>query len=239
MSAAGEATSPRRLSPQEWPEAHADPVESCQRCVEAAPMSASKSRRTHGPLGFTLIELMIALAIMAMLATLGYRALASLVDSEAQLSAEAQRWRALDTLFGRLEADLRQAVPRAVRSGGRTEPAWVGVTDAAGNGEVRFSRAGPEFAAEPGSAGQRLAYRLRDGRIEVLYWPHYDQPSTVAPTVYSLVDGVARFELAYLDEQSEWRDRWPSLANAPTPRAVRVVLTASSGETIERLLVLR
>jgi len=202
-------------------------------------MTLPKSPSARHSAGFTLIELLIALAIMGMLALLGYRALASLVDSEAQLSAEAQRWRALDALFSRLEADLRQAVPRAVRSSGGTEPAWVGVTDAAGNSEVRFSRAGPEFAPEPGSAGQRLAYRLREGRIEVLSWPHYDQPSTVAPTVYGLVDGVARFELAYLDEQNAWRDRWPSLANAPTPRAVHVVLTDASGETIDRLLVLR
>lgn len=197
------------------------------------------SRRPPVGAGFTLIELLIALAIMAMLSLLGYRALASLTDSEAQLSAEAQRWRAIDALFARLEADLRQAVPRAVRYGGRTEPAWVGVTDAGGNGEVRFSRAGPEFAPEPASAGQRLAYRWHDGLVEVLYWPRYDQPSGVAPTVYALVDGVARFELAYLDEQNAWRDRWPLLANAPAPRAVRVALTLASGETIDRLLVLR
>jgi len=197
------------------------------------------NRRERAGRGFTLIELLIALAIMAMLSVLGYRALASLTDSEAQLSAEAQRWRSLDSLFARLEADLRQAVPRAVRNGGQTEPAWVGVTDPAGNGEVRFSRAGPEFAAEPGIAGQRLAYRWRDGLIEVLYWPHYDQPPTVAPTVYALVDGVARFNLAYLDEQNAWRDRWPSLANEAPPRAVHVELVLASGETIERLLVLR
>ena len=54
------------------------------------------NRRERAGRGFTLIELLIALAIMAMLSVLGYRALASLTDSEAQLSAEAQRWRSLD-----------------------------------------------------------------------------------------------------------------------------------------------
>jgi general secretion pathway protein J len=202
-------------------------------------MSARDLRSPRVDAGFTLIELLIALAIMAMLSLLGYRALSSLVDSEVQLSAEAQRWRTFDALFARLEADLRQAVPRSARLGAQVEPAWVGVTDAAGNGEVRFSRAGPEFASEPGSAGQRLAYRWHEGRIEVLYWPHYDQPSAVAPAVYALADGVARFQLAYLDEQNAWRDRWPSLANAPSPRAVRVELTLANGETIARLLALR
>jgi general secretion pathway protein J len=195
------------------------------------------TRRRIG--GFTLIEIVIALAIMALLALLGYRAVASLSDSEARLSAEAQRWRALDTLFARLEADVRQAVPRAVRNGVGTEPAWVGAADAIGNGELRFSRAGSDFVAEPGVAGQRLGYRLRDGRIEVLYWAHYDEPATVAPDVYPLVGGVAQLRLAYLDDRDNWRDRWPALADAPIPRALRIDVVLASGETIERLLALR
>src|SRR5512144_3334387 len=92
---------------------------------EGRAMSPRRSKGVSLPespdAGFTLIEVLIALAIMAMLSLLGYRALAALTDSEAQLSAEAQRWRAIDALFARLEADLREAVPRAVRYGGRTE----------------------------------------------------------------------------------------------------------------------
>ena len=45
---------------------------------------------TPRPTGFTLIELLIALAILGLVAVFGYRALASLTDSEAQLAAEAQ-----------------------------------------------------------------------------------------------------------------------------------------------------
>ena len=81
--------------------------------------------------GFTLIEVMIALAILALVAVLGYRALASLTDSEARLTAEAQHWRDLDALFARLEADMREALPRDVRTGGGTEPAWFGDVDGA------------------------------------------------------------------------------------------------------------
>ena len=196
-----------------------------------------RARRAQS--AFTLVELLIALAIMALLALLGYRALASLAESEAQLSAEAQRWRALDLLFTRIEGDVRQAVPRAVRTGVRSEPAWIGLVDGAGNSELRFSRAGTDFADEPGSAGQRLGYRLRDGRVEVLYWPHYDQPVGVAPAVYPLVDGVAQLRIAYLDDRDSWRNRWPSLADAAIPRAVRVEVVLASGENIERLLAMR
>jgi general secretion pathway protein J len=189
--------------------------------------------------GFTLIELLIALAILALVAVLGYRALSSLTDSEAELNAEAQHWRALDALFARLEADMREALPREVRTGNGKEPAWLGEIDGAGNAMLRFSRAGPEFAAEPGSAGQRIGYRLRDGAIEILYWPRLDQPATVSPQAYALAGRIAAFRVSYLDARGNWLERWPLLGESPVPRAVRVGITLAGGEQIERWLALR
>lgn len=189
--------------------------------------------------GFTLIELLIALAILALISVLGYRALASLTASEAQLTAEVRYWRNLDGLFARLEADMREALPRAARSGGSAEPAWLGDMDGEGNARLRFSRAGPEFAIETGSGGQRIGYRMRDGWVEVLYWPHLDQPAATVPAAYALAGGIAGFRVAYLDSRGGWRDRWPALGEPAVPRAVRVALTLAGGEVIERWLTLQ
>jgi general secretion pathway protein J len=189
--------------------------------------------------GFTLIELLIALAILALVSLLGYRALAALSESEARLAAEAQYWRNLDGMFARLEADMRVALPREARTGAGSEPAWLGAGDAEGNAELRFSRAGPEFAIEPGSGGQRIGYRLRNGAVEVLYWPRLDQPATTPPEAYALADGIARFRIAYLDTRGGWRDRWPALGEPAVPRAVRIEMTLAGGNVIERWLALR
>lgn len=189
--------------------------------------------------GFTLIEVLIATAIVALLALLGYRAVAALSDSEDKLSAEATRWRTLDLFFARLEGDLRQAIPRPARSGGTREAAWAAADDAAGNGVLEFSRAGPEFTLEPSSAGARLEYRFRDGNVEVLYWASYDRPAGAEPAAYPLVSGVASFRLAYLAKDGTWLDLWPRAGEADLPRAVKVDLTLTSGETIERWLALR
>ena len=189
--------------------------------------------------GFTLVELLIALAILGLVAVLGYRALVSLADSEAKLTAEARHWRELDAMFARLEADMRDAIPRTVRTGAATEAAWIGEVDAAGNAALRFSRAGSEFIVEPGSAGQRIGYRLHDAAIEVLYWPRFDQPAAVVPQRYPLAGSVSGFRVAYLDSRGGWRDRWPVLGEAPVPRAVRVVVTLAGGEVIERMSALQ
>jgi len=141
--------------------------------------------------------------------------------------------------FARLEADLRAAVPRAARSGTALEPAWMAGVDSAGNGALAFSRAGAEFALDPGSAGQRLGYRLRDGSIEVLYWGGYDRPRDSDPTAYALLSGVTQLRLSYLTGTGLWVESWPLAGESDLPRAARVAVTLASGEQIERWLALR
>ena len=188
--------------------------------------------------GFTLIEALLALAIFGVIAVLAYRATSSLSEGEARLSGEAQRWRTLETLFTRIEADLRQAVPRGVRVGGAREPAWLG-TSYEGSSALVFTRAGSEYVDEPGPAGQRLGYRLREGILELAYWPTLDQATAAQPAVYPLVSGVAGFELEYLTRSGAWRNRWPLLGEDDLPRAVRLTLTLDDGLKIDRWFALR
>lgn len=188
--------------------------------------------------GFTLIEALLALAIFAVIAVLAYRATSALTDGEARLSSEAQRWRTLEALFTRFEADIRQAVPRSVRAGTAREPAWLG--SVAGNqSALVFTRAGSEFSLEPAPAGQRVGYRLREGTIELAYWRELDHAEGARPIVYPLVGDVATFQLEYLTRGGAWRDRWPLLGEADVPRAVRLSLTLADGARIDRWFTLR
>ncbi len=189
--------------------------------------------------GFTLLEMLIALAIMATLSVLGYRALQAMTQSESRLAAEAARWRTLDRFFARLESDLREAVPRSARLGDSRQPAWLATVDGNGNAVLAISRAGPEFNLEPGSIGQRLGYRFRDGVIEVLYWSSYDRARATEPHVYPLLADVASFRLAYLGKDGLWLANWPVVGDTDLPRAARVELVLDNGESIERWLALR
>jgi len=190
--------------------------------------------------GFTLVEVLLALAIFGVIAVLAYRATAALTEGEARLSAEARRWRTLEALFTRFEADIRQAVPRGSRVGSRVEPAWLALpADGAGNAALVFTRAGAEFADDPGLAGQRIGYRLRGHAVEIAYWPRVDNAADVQPAVYTLADGVSGFRVAYLGRAGAWRESWPVPGESALPRAVRVDLTLDSGEAVERWFALR
>jgi general secretion pathway protein J len=188
--------------------------------------------------GFTLIEALLALAIFGMIAVLAYRATSALSDGEARLSAEAQRWRTLEALFTRFESDIRQAVPRRVRVGTSSEPAWV-ATASGPQSALVFTRAGSEFSVEPAAAGQRMGYRLRDGAIELAYWPQLDHAASAPPVVYPLVTDVAAFELEYLTRDGGWRRSWPLLGEDDVPRGVRLTLTLADGARIDRWFALR
>ena len=193
----------------------------------------------RGHRGFTLVEALLALAIFGVIAVLAYRGTAALTDGESRLSAEAARWRALESLFTRFEADIRQAVPRAVRAGDAQEPAWLATATPDGNSALVFTRAGSEFNDEPQPAGQRVGYRLRDGRIEIAYWPRLDHPAEARPAVYALLGDVTGFRLEYLARDGRWRDRWPLLGEAALPRAARLTLTLADGARIDRWFTLR
>lgn len=188
---------------------------------------------------FTLFEVLIALAILAVTMLLAYRATAALTDGESRLTSEASRWRTLDATFARIEADMRQALPRAARAGDRIVPAWSGTLDAAGNSDLTFSRAGPEFSYEPGLAGQRIGYRLVQQRLEIIYWPELDNPSDAKPSAYALLDDVAALRLDYLTRQGAWSPQWPVFGESALPRAVRLRLTLVDGSMFERLFALR
>ena len=189
--------------------------------------------------GFTLVEALLALAIFGVIAILAYRATVELTEGEARLSAEAQRWRALEALFTRFEADIRQAVPRGSRTGPQREPAWFGTLADGGASTVVFTRAGSEFHAEPNPAGQRVGYRLRQGTVELAYWAHLDHAPDAAPAVFPLITDIASFRLAYLARDGGWHERWPLLGEDDLPRAVQLTLTLTDGSRIERDFVLR
>ena len=194
------------------------------------------------PRGFTLVEALVAVAILAIVALIAWRATAAMSDSEAQLAAETARWRQLDALLTRIEADMREAIPRTVRHGASHEVAWSAQpADDAGNTSLVFSRAGPAALDEPGGGGQRVGYRLRNGRIEVLYWPRLDNVATKDPAAYALADGIARFRILALAPDGRWSDRWPLPGIDPQdlPRGVRVDIELADGSAVERWLALR
>jgi general secretion pathway protein J len=190
------------------------------------------------PRGFTLIELLIAVTLLGVVSLLAYRGLDGMHRAGARVEAEHARWQAIARCVDRFGFDVRQPSPRRSRRGGVDQPAWLGQPQAVGENGAQLV-----FTRKPLVAGQdeqRIGYRLRDGRVELLTWTALDTLSAGddRPRTYTLLDGVGKFELRYLTPANQWSERWP-LGNADAlPRAVSLRLVMVDGADLTRIFAL-
>lgn len=182
--------------------------------------------------GFTLVELLVAVTLFAVIGVLGYRGLEAVRQSATHVNSMAERWQDLARAVDRIGRDVRQAVRRPGRQAdGSSAPAWWGravIDDRPGSAQLVLSRLG-------GIDGdtRRLGYRWRAGRLELLLWSSPESP--LPPRVYPLVEQVRGAEFAYLDAGGNWRDRWPLAADDRLPRALRLRLELEEGGRLERI----
>jgi len=65
-------------------------------------------RITLPPRGFTLVELLVAITVLAIVAVLGWRGLDGIVRSREQLTAQMEQTRGIQLAFAQLQSDLEQ-----------------------------------------------------------------------------------------------------------------------------------
>jgi general secretion pathway protein J len=196
--------------------------------------------------GFTLLELLVALAVLALLGALGYRGLDSVLDAESRLQAESRRWDDVSLLFSQLSEDLAMAVERSARDDAdRASPALLlrdagGDAASADDAQLMVMRLGIGEGAATQSAPRRVGYRLRDGALEYLVWPAPDSAPGAVPTSYAVLENVADLQLQALDFDGRWTTAWPAgRAASALPRAVTVRIVLAGGEEISRILPVR
>ena len=167
------------------------------------------SRRSGG---FTLIELAVAVLILAVIAALGYGTMNQAFKSQALLKDEQTRLLSLQHTVRVLEQDFLQAAPRPVRQAvGDDPPQLAFIGSAPGTQPVvaltRNGWANPSGVQRPGL--QRVAYYLENGTLRREYWNVLD-PTLASTTVkQELMQHVKNFSLRYLDVNRNWQTQWP------------------------------
>ena len=188
--------------------------------------------------GLTLIELMVALAIFAVLGVLSYRGLAEVATSRTHLEAGFERWRAIGRSMQRIDTDLQQVVsPAASATGLPSEGSALAATGmilgrtASGGPELQFLR------LDDARGVRRVGFRLVDGRLEWLRWS--GREALGQPSVDPLLDGVRGMRWRFLLDNVR-TDAWPPAdRRSLLPDAIILELDLADVGTLTRLIALR
>jgi general secretion pathway protein J len=185
--------------------------------------------------GFTLVEMLIALAIFGMITAAGVALLTLTVRTQETSERLLDAVGAVRRTGALLAADLGQAAPRIHRDGeGHPRPAMVG-----GNGGeallLAFVRRGWEDESAFRSSLQRVEYRLREGRLE--RWRYDAVDGEGHAVAMPLIEGVRQVRLRYRDRDGSWRDRWDPTDPARLPVAIELVSDSAGQGELRQLFV--
>ena len=187
--------------------------------------------------GFTLVELLVALAIFALISVAGVTLLRSGSDTQIAVKNRLEALARSNRLANALESDLAQAIARPVRdSTGQPLPAFIESDDATPGTLFGFVRGGwSNFDEAPRAGLQRVAYVLDGKALKRIDWPMLD--GATSGEAATLLDDVSAADVRFRDNAGEWRSDWTATDANALPRAIELRLTIG-GKPEQRMLFL-
>jgi len=193
--------------------------------------------------GFSLLELLVALSVFAIMTGMAYGGLRSLVKAREHNLRETERLAALDSAMSLLQRDLIQVVNRPVHDQyGDLRPPLEYHQE---NGPVlEFSRTGRRNpTGQKRSSLLRVTYLLADGCLERHLWPELERKPGDTPFKEEILQQVEVFRITFFAKGRWYADQWPP-RQAETepprvlPQAVKITVTLKDWGTIHRLFIL-
>ncbi len=193
----------------------------------------SPGEKNHG---FTLIEVLIALAVFSVMSVMAYGGLKTVLNARNGTEQAAERLTELQMAFLLMQQDIRQMVRRTVRGdyGLRESALFAG---SGGEYPITFTRGGRETPRRPGRSGlYRVAYQWEGDELRRLVWSALDRTDSSHPKSMVLLRGVSDVTFRFF--QGGWSTAWPmpgADAGLDTlPRAIEVVVVLEDWGTITR-----
>lgn len=197
----------------------------------------NRPARRHS--GFTLLEVLVAIAVFSILSAAGYQVLQGVVNSNEISIDSSSRLRELQRAMLFMERDFSQMAARLVRTNGEVNSSllqtgeYVAGSEGQGISFVRNGWRNPQ-ALFKRSALQSVAYIVQGEDLIKRYYVHTDTVSGAEPKELVLLEGVESMQFRFFNE-GKWGEGWNSADSLP--KGVEVTLSLTDIGEIRRVFL--
>ena len=184
--------------------------------------------------GFTLLEILVAIAIFSIMAVFAYSTLQQVLSTNQHLQKQADELAQLQFLFGRFLEDVAQLTQRSIRDEfGATEPALMGSSQI-----LKLTRSGWENPLESKRSNlQRVEWILEGKTLYRQYWTVLDRTRFNQPIKTALLKEIEMLEFRYLDSNNVWQKEFPPKPPAQTTiKAVEMSFSLKNWGKLNRIV---
>jgi general secretion pathway protein J len=194
------------------------------------------------PKGFTLIEILIALAVFAILATITTSVLYNAFTTRSRVNEQSERLNELQLAISLIQQDTSQVVERAIRGTDmRLFSSFIGQPN-----YLEFTRDGNvnPGSTEKRSTLKRIAYVCKEGALIRRTWSSLDSINRNTYEDKQLLAQLADCHFGYLNQSlqvlPEWREQAVNLnqRREPFPKAIQVNVTLRDQGEINLLFII-
>lgn len=194
--------------------------------------------------GFTLIELVVAMAIFAVLTLSGWQVFNNLIKVRERTTIKAEQIAAIQETYEQLSRDFAQTIPRPSAIGNTVEPAFL-----LQNNVFHLTKTGVIDPLQQGvSPLERVYYSVEQEQLIRHAIAQVDQDGNLVPTKTVLLNHVKDWTVSALDTSTN--TAWPINNSTPAsstvqtaagdvtmPKAVQITLTVN-GQPLRWLFAL-
>ena len=158
--------------------------------------------------GFTLVELLVAIAIFAVLSALGWKVFDYLIKIKERNTQHEQRLGQLQEAYQQVLRDTVQIVPITANVAGQVQPAVM-----LQNGQLTFSKTGmtdPLMQGIPPEERVEYIYKADEKKLYRYKYKNLNQTGNDQPETSVLLDSVDQFQIMLLNPNE--MAQWPEVA---------------------------